>query len=302
MGEEIALNVGPSRIKMAYERLGNAQAPPVLLIQGVAAQLINWPDGFCAELVAHGLQLIRFDNRDVGLSTHFPHAPVPDLPAALGGDLSSASYTLSDMAADTVGLLDALGLDSAHIVGLSMGGYIAQTMAIEHPNRTRSLTSMMSTTGALSVGQPTPQTLTTMFSGPPANSRQEVIDMMVRAARAIKSPCFELDEAGVRDRAGRAYDRANDPLGAARTALASIASGDRTEQLRSVGAPTLVIHGDHDAMCDVSGGRATAAAVPGAELMIIQGLGHHLPCELWPEIASRIATFVQHVEAITVKD
>jgi len=121
VGEKLALNVGPSKIKMAYERLGNAQAPPVVLIQGVAAQLINWPDGFCAELVAHGLQLIRFDNRDVGLSSHFPNAPIPDLPAALGGDLSSASYTLSDMAADTVGLLDALGLGSAHIVGLSMG-------------------------------------------------------------------------------------------------------------------------------------------------------------------------------------
>ena len=302
MGEKLALNVGPSRITMAYERLGSAQAPPVVLIQGVAAQLINWPEGFCAELIAHGLQLIRFDNRDVGLSSHFPNAPVPDLPAALGGDLSSASYTLSDMAADTVGLLDALGLGSAHIVGLSMGGYIAQTMAIEYPNRIRSMTSMMSTTGASSVGQPTPQTLAAVFSGPPAKSRHEVIDMMVRAARAVGSPGFTLDEAGVRDRAGRAYDRANDPLGVARTALASIASGDRTERLQAVSVPTLVIHGDHDAMCDVSGGRATAAAISGAELVIFQGLGHDLPCELWPEIASRIATLVQRVEALTAKN
>jgi pimeloyl-ACP methyl ester carboxylesterase len=302
VGEEIALNVGPSRIKMAYERLGNAQAPPVVLIQGVAAQLINWPEGFCAELVAHGLQLIRFDNRDVGLSSHFPNAPIPDLPAALGGDLSSASYTLSDMAADTVGLLDALGLDSAHIVGLSMGGSIAQTMAIEHPHRIRSLTSMMSTTGALSVGQPTPQTLTAVFSGPPATTRQEIVDRKVRAVRAVRSPGFELDEAGVRDRAGRAYDRADDPLGVARTALASIASGDRTPRLHLVGAPTLVIHGDSDAMCDVSGGRATAAAIPGAELVIIHGLGHDLPRELWPEIASRIATLVQRVEALTARN
>jgi pimeloyl-ACP methyl ester carboxylesterase len=287
---------------MAYERLGNAQAPPVVLIQGVAAQLINWPDGFCAELVAHGLQLIRFDNRDVGLSSHFPNAPIPDLPAALSGDLSSASYTLSDMAADTVGLLDALGLGSAHIVGLSMGGYIAQTMAIEYPNRIRSMTSMMSTTGDPSVGQPTPQTLAALFSGPPAKSRQEVIDMKVRAVRAVRSPGFQLDEAGVRDRAGRAYDRADDPLGVARTALASIASGDRTERLQSVGAPTLVIHGDQDSMCDVSGGRATAAAIPGAELVIIQGLGHDLPRELWPKIASRIATHVQRIEALTAKN
>ncbi|MGH3941171.1 MAG: alpha/beta fold hydrolase [Pseudonocardiaceae bacterium] len=154
MSEEKALNVGPSGIEMAYERIGDPQAPPVLLMQGIAAQMINWPEGFCAELVAHGLQVIRFDNRDVGLSSHFPDAPMPDLPAAPAGDMSSASYTLSDMAADTVGLLDALELDSAHLVGLSMGGYIAQTIAIEHPGRVRSLTSMSSTTGDLSVGQP----------------------------------------------------------------------------------------------------------------------------------------------------
>lgn len=302
MGEEKALKVGPSGIEMAYERLGDTHAPPVLLIQGVAAQMINWPDGFCAELVAHGVQVIRFDNRDVGLSSHFPEAPTPDLPAALAGDMSSASYTLSDMAADTVGLLDALGLDSAHIVGVSMGGYIAQTIAIEHPDRVRSLTSMMSTTGDLSVGQPPPATLAAVFSGPPAESRQEVIDKMVRAARVVGSPGFEVDEAGVRDRAGRAYDRGYDPLGVARTAVASVASGDRTERLRSVDVPTLVIHGADDAMCDVSGGMATAAAIPGAELVIIEGMGHDLPRALWPEIASRIAALVQRVEAVTVKD
>lgn len=302
MGEEKALKVGPSGIEMAYERLGDTHAPPVLLIQGVAAQMINWPDGFCAELVAHGVQVIRFDNRDVGLSSHFPEAPTPDLPAALAGDMSSASYTLSDMAADTVGLLDALGLDSAHIVGVSMGGYIAQTIAIEHPDRVRSLTSMMSTTGDLSVGQPPPATLAAVFSGPPAESRQEVINKMVRAARVVGSPGFEFNEAGVRDRAGRAYDRGYDPLGAARTAVASVASGDRTERLRSVDVPTLVIHGADDAMCDVSGGMATAAAIPGAELVIIEGMGHDLPRALWPEIASRIAALVQRVEAVTVKD
>lgn len=302
MGEEKALKVGPSGIEMAYERLGDTHAPPVLLIQGVAAQMINWPDGFCAELVAHGVQVIRFDNRDVGLSSHFPEAPTPDLPAALAGDMSSASYTLSDMAADTVGLLDALGLDSAHIVGVSMGGYIAQTIAIEHPDRVRSLTSMMSTTGDVSVGQPPPATLAAVFSGPPAESRQEVIDKMVRAARVVGSPGFEVDEAGVRDRAGRAYDRSYDPLGVARTAVASVASGDRTERLRSVDVPTLVIHGADDAMCDVSGGMATAAAIPGAELVIIEGMGHDLPRALWPEIASRIAALVQRVEAVTVKD
>jgi len=299
VGEEKALNVGPSGIEVAYERFGDPQAPPVLLVQGLAAQMIHWPKGFCAELVADGVQVIRFDNRDIGLSSHFSDAPTPDLRAALTGDMSSASYTLSDMAADTVGLLDALGLDSAHIVGLSMGGYIAQTIAIEHPDRVRSLTSISSTTGDLSVGQPTPETLAVLFGGPPATSRQDVIDQRVRAVRVIGSPGFEFDEAGVRDRAGRAYDRAYDPLGIARNAIACVASGDRTARLRSVDVPTLVIHGADDVMCDVSGGRATAAAIPGAELVVIDGMGHDLPRALWPEITSRIANLVHRVEAAT---
>jgi len=152
------------------------------------------------------------------------------------------------------------------------------------------------------VGRRPPHTLAALFSGPPADGRQQVIDKMVRATRVVGSPGFEFDEAGVRDRAGRGYDRAYDPLGVARTAVASVASGDRTERLRSVDVPTLVIHGADDAMCDVSGGMATAAAIPGAEFVIIEGLGHDLPRALWPEIASRIATLVQRVEADTVND
>jgi pimeloyl-ACP methyl ester carboxylesterase len=302
MGEMKALNVGPSGIEVAYERFGDPQAPPVLLVQGLAAQMINWHEDFCAELVARGMQVIRFDNRDVGCSSHFPDAPPPDLPAVLAGDLSSASYNLSDMAADAVGLLDALGLDSAHIVGLSMGGAIAQTIAIEHPGRIRSLTSMLSTTGDMSVGQPKPETLSALFSGPPAEGRQEIIDRRVEAARVVGSPGFEFDEAAARDRAGLVYDRGYDPVGIARTAVASVASGDRTALLRTLDVPALVIHGADDPMCDVSGGRATAAAIPGAELVIINGLGHDLPRALWPEITSRIATLVQRVESVTVDD
>jgi len=206
------------------------------------------------------------------------------------------------MAADAIGLLDALGLDSAHIVGLSMGGAIAQTIAIEHPGRIRSLTSMLSTTGDMFVGQPKPETLSALFSGPPAEGRQEIIGRRVEAARVVGSPGFEFDEAGVRDRAGLAYDRGYDAVGVARTAVASVASGDRTALLRDLDLPALVIHGADDPMCDVSGGRATAAAIPGAELVIIDGLGHDLPRALWPEIASRIATLVQRVESVTVND
>ncbi len=298
MSSEKIVDIGRAGIKLAYERFGDTQAPPVLLVMGIAAQMIHWHEDLCAALVARGLQVIRFDNRDSGLSTHLTDAPTPDLQAALAGDLSSASYTLSDMAADAVGLLDALGLDSVHIVGASMGGAIAQTIAIEHPGRVRSLTSIMSTTGDPSVGQARPETLRELFAGPPATTREDVMDRAVKNFRIVGSPGFALDEAAVRERAGRAFDRGHDPLGIARQAIASVASGDRTVRLRSLAVPTLVLHGADDVMCDVSGGRATAAAIPNADLVILGGMGHNLPRELWPEITSRIASLVQRGEAI----
>src|SRR5580700_7896604 len=295
--EEKATKVGPAAIDIAYQRLGNPDVPVVLLIMGVAAQSIHWPDAFCHALVDRGLQIIRFDNRDIGLSTHLTDAPPPNLPAALAGDLSSVSYTLSDMAADAVGLLDALGFKKAHVVGASMGGAIAQTMAIEHPDRVRSLTSMMSTTGNMRVGQPSPEALRTVFSGAPPTTRDQVIQQMVRAFRAVGSPGYPADEKEVAARAGRAYDRSYDPVGVARQAIASVASGDRTELLRHLEVPTLVIHGLADRMCDVSGGRATAEAIPGAELVLIEGMGHNLPSSLRPQLAAGIAEFVWRTEA-----
>ncbi|MFJ3923193.1 alpha/beta fold hydrolase [Streptomyces sp. NPDC090022] len=301
MAEEKAVNVGPAGIEMAYERLGDPAAPPVLLVMGIGAQLNGWPDGFCAELVARGVQPVRFDNRDCGLSSHFRHAPEPDLRAALLGDTSSASYTLSDMAADTVGLMDALGLDSAHLVGASLGGAIAQTAAIEHPGRVRSLTSVMSSTGDPAVGRATPQALGA-FAGPPPMNRQEAIAQVVRISRAFASPGHPFEEAEVADRAARSHDRAYDPRGVTRQAVASLASGDRTAGLRALGVPTLVIHGADDPMVDVSGGRATAAAVPGAELAVIPGMGHDLPRALWPELAALITGLVHRVEAARPSD
>ncbi|HUD67241.1 MAG TPA: alpha/beta hydrolase [Candidatus Sulfotelmatobacter sp.] len=293
--DEKATKVGPAGIDIAYQRLGNPDVPVVLLIMGIGAQSIHWPDAFCHALVDGGLQVIRFDNRDVGLSTHLTDSPPADLPAALR-DLSSVSYTLSDMAADAVGLLDALGLEKAHVVGASMGGAIAQTMAIEHADRVGSLTSMMSTTGNLSVGQPSPEVLRDVFGGPPAVTRNEVIQKMLQAFRAVASPRYPNDENEVVARAGRAYDRSYDPIGVARQRLAWGACGDRTERLRHLDLPTLVIHGVADRMCDVSGGRATAEAIPRAELVLIEGMGHNLALGLRSQLAARIAEFVWRVE------
>jgi pimeloyl-ACP methyl ester carboxylesterase len=293
---EIASGVGPSRLDVAYERLGDPKAPLVVLIMGLGAQLIAWPDGWCDELVRHGLSLVRFDNRDVGQTTRATE--MPDFAAAMAGDTSSAPYTVSDMAADTVGLLDVLGATSAHFVGASMGGGIAQTIAIEQPARVRSLTSIMFTTGNPAVGRPDPGTMAQLFGGAPPITREQVIERSLRAARLVGSPGFPIDEDAVVDRAARAFDRGLDPNTMVRQGVAILASGDRTERLRSITVPTLVIHGDSDKLVDVSGGRATAAAIPGAELVVIPGMGHDLPRALWPDLATRIAANVARGEAM----
>jgi pimeloyl-ACP methyl ester carboxylesterase len=297
MTVEISRGVGPARIDMAYERFGEPELPPALLVMGLGTQMLGWPDGFCAALAARGMHVIRFDNRDIGLSSHLTGVPAPDVGAALHGDSSSASYRLSDMAADTIGLLDALGLDSAHLVGASMGGMIAQTVAIEYAHRVRSLTSIMSSTGDPSVGQATQRALAALLS-PPAATRAEAIDRTVSIVRVIGSPGFELDEDDLRRRTGLAYDRADDPVGVARQLVAIAASGDRTAALRSVSVPTLVLHGADDPLVDVSGGRATAGAIPGAELVVLNGMGHHMPQELWAEITRHIGELVQRAEAL----
>jgi len=298
MPELTARNVGPSGIEIAYECLGDPGAPPVLLIMGAGAQMINWPEEFCGALVDRGLHVIRFDTRDAGRSTHFPDAPVPDFAAALAGDLFTASYTLSDLAADAVGLLDALGMTGAHLVGSSMGGMIAQMIAIEYPERTRSLTSMMSTTGERGVGEADFSLFAEL--GAPPQDREAFIEWQVRALRlaASPSPGFAFDAVAAAERAGRVFDRGYDALGIQRQGLAVVATGDRTERLRSVRVPALVVHGAADLVCDVSGGRATAAAVPGADLLILEGMGHSLPRELWPELADRIGEFIHHAETV----
>jgi pimeloyl-ACP methyl ester carboxylesterase len=283
-------------IEIAFERFGDPADPPVLLVMGLATQMLGWPEGFCTALAGRGHHVVRFDNRDIGLSTHLDDAPAPDVMAAFAGDTSSASYTLSDMARDTVGLLDAFGLRSAHLVGASMGGMIAQTVAIEHPERVRTLTSIMSTTGDPRVGGAT-EAATAVLLAPPARSREEAVERTVRTYRVIGSPAYELDEAGLRERAGLSYDRAYDPMGVGRQLLAVLASGDRTARLGEIRVPTLVIHGAEDPLVQVSGGRATAAAIPNAELVVLDGMGHDLPQALWPELTKRIAAVVRRAEA-----
>lgn len=294
--EQEVFNVGPSKIKMVYQPFGDSALPPVFLIMGGGAQMINWPEGFCMELASRGLHPIRFDNRDTGFSTHFTNAPVPDFSAVQSGDFSTVAYTLSDMAADTVGLMDALGYDSVHLVGASMGGMIAQTVAIEYPERVRSLTSMMSTTGDNSVGQPDWAALANL-GAPQIDDRQGYIEWQIRSLKAIGSPKYPLDEVYAAEIAGRAWDRDHDPLSMLRQAVAVLKSGDRTERLRSLQVPALIIHGESDKMVDVSGGRATAAAIPNAELVIFEGMGHGLPKQLWAEFANRIADLIHRVES-----
>lgn len=276
-------------IVIYYETMGDPDDPALLLVMGLGCQLVAWDDALCHQLVEHGFYVVRYDNRDVGLSTKMETAPVPDLLALASGDASSASYTVEDMADDAAGLLDALDIERAHVVGVSMGGMIAQALAIRHAGRVASLCSIMSTTGAKDVGQPSAEAVTALLQ-PPGETRQEAIEANVALNRVIGSPGFAFDEAAVRDRAARAYDRDHSPAGVTRQAAAILASPDRTERLHAVGVPTVVIHGEADLLVHPSGGDATARAVPGARLISVPGMGHDLPVEVWPLVLEAVLT------------
>ena len=274
-------------IDIAYETFGDPSRPALLLVMGLATQMIAWHDDFCGELAGHGFHVIRFDNRDVGRSTAMRDLPVPTLRQLALRSKKAAGYTLSDMAGDAVGLLDHLGIERAHVVGASMGGMIAQTIAIEHPERVLSLCSIMSNTGARWSGQPKLATYRVLLGTPPKD-RDKFIDHVLKIYRVIGSPDFDRDEDDLRDLAGRSYDRGRNPAGSGRQLAAIIASGDRTERLRSVSAPTVVVHGTKDRLVSPSGGRATAKAIPGARLVRIEGMGHDLPRGAWPQIIGAI--------------
>jgi pimeloyl-ACP methyl ester carboxylesterase len=279
--------VNAGDIEIAFERFGDPAKPTILLIMGLGVQMVGWDEGFCTLLADRGFQVVRYDNRDVGRSTWFDDAQPPDMLAAMAGDFSSASYRLSDMAADAVGLLDALEVDAAHVVGVSMGGMIAQTLAIEHPDRVLSMTSIMSTTGDQSVGQPTPEAMQALMA-PPAPNPEAMADGSVAIYSVIGSPGYPMDEERVRALAAASWERGYNPLGVARQLVGVLASGDRTEALGDVDVPTQVIHGADDPLINRSGGEATAAAIPGAKLEVIDGMGHDLPKDLWPRFADLI--------------
>lgn len=286
-------------IEIAYETFGAPSGRPLLLIMGLGAQMIAWHPELCAALAAEDFFVVRFDNRDVGLSTHLHNAPPPDLDAAMNGDFSSASYRLEDMADDAVGLLDTLGLDRAHVVGASLGGMVAQTMAIRHPDRVRSLTSIMSTPwfGIGSLTSEVESALLTL-STPPPRTRAEVVEQAVAIRKIIGSPGYPMDEARVREVAGQSYDRSFDPTGVIRQRLAVYASGDRTAALTQVTAPALVVHGEADPLIQLSAGRATAAALPDAELLVLPGMGHDLPRGIWPTLVAAISRLADRANAL----
>ena len=276
------------QIEIAYETSGVGDDPTLVLISGLGSQLLSWDVDFCRELAGRGFRVVRFDNRDAGLSTHLRQAGIPDLsPLFRRQPITEAPYLLADMAHDVADLLDALDVERAHIVGASMGGMIAQEVAAHHPDRTRSLTSIMSTPSP-AIGAPTREAAAALFA-PPVATVEEACTSALAAAEVIGSPGYPLDEARLVATTSEAFRRAYDPGGVDRQLAAIHASGDRTERLRGIAAPTLVLHGEADPLVQLPGGQATAAAIPQARLVTFPGMGHDLPRQLWPRIVDEIA-------------
>jgi pimeloyl-ACP methyl ester carboxylesterase len=264
--------VSANGVELCYETFGDPQQPALLLVMGLGFQLVHWPDEFCRQLADRGFCVVRFDNRDAGRSTHLP----------------GADYTLLDMAADVIGLIDALGIERAHVVGASMGGMIAQVMAALHPSRVLSLASLMSTTGRRGKGRTSPRLIRHLFSRG-ARTEQQAIERRVRLFETIGSSGFEQDVNEIRRATALSLLRDPDHRGGRRRQYKAVrAAGDRTGQLAQITAPTVVIHGTADRMCHYSGGEATAAAISGAQLLLIPGMGHDFPPGAWPMIIDAI--------------
>jgi pimeloyl-ACP methyl ester carboxylesterase len=274
-------------IELCYEELGDPGGEPVVLIMGLATQMIHWDEDFCAMLGERGYRAIRFDNRDIGRSTKIDSSPPPGVAKMMLG-VGRSAYLLRDMADDTVGLLDHLGIDRAHVVGASMGGMIAQQVAIDHADRVLSLCSIMSTTGNRRLRFPRWRAFGALMAKPPSG-RDGYVEQAVKTFRVIGSPGYPMDEPRFRELVGRAYDRCFHPPGVARQLHAINCSGDRTRALRKLDVPALVIHGTDDPLVRPVAGRATARAIPGAKLQMVEGMGHDLPRQLHAELADAIA-------------
>ena len=285
-------------IELCYQTFGDPSGRPLLLVMGLGAPMTWWPLGLCRLLVDAGFHVVRFDNRDVGRSTKLEEHRVTqrDLVRAFVRQRVRVPYSVRDMAADAVGLLDHLGLPAAHVAGVSMGGMIAQSMAVDHPDRVLSLTSIMSTTGARRSGYQDPLLLPHLLKRQ-SRSREEYVEGAVAFDRLIGSPAFRRSEDEVRRRAGETYDRGICLTGTMRQMLAVVTQRDRTAALRQLQVPVTVLHGTSDRMVHVSGGRATADAVPDAELVLVDGMGHDLPEALWPELASAISRSAERAGA-----
>jgi len=285
-------------IEIAFDAFGDPGDRPLLLVMGLGTPMLAWRPEMCALLASRGFYVIRFDNRDVGRSTHLRDAPQPDVMAALTrGDVSSASYRLDDMAEDGFGLLDALDLAAAHVLGISMGGMIAQTMAARRPERVLSLTSVASTPSpALSSPTPAAAAAAAALMRPPASGREAQIAQMIEVSRVIGSPGFPPDDEWRAELAAMVWDLGLDPAGVMRQMMAIYASGDRTEAVRGIRVPALVIHGDSDPLINAAAGRRTAQLIGGAELLIIPGMGHDLPRQVWPTIADALGKVAGRAE------
>lgn len=280
-------------ITMEYESFGSPSDPTILLIMGLGMQLIAWPEQFCRELAASGYRVIRFDNRDTGFSSKFDGLKTPSIASLIFRSVfrlpMSVPYTLSDMADDAIGLLDALDIESAHIVGASMGGMIAQNLSASYAQRVRSLTSIMSTSGHRSLPGADRLVSRHMFlSRPAGEDRESVINHRMRTLELISGPAYPVDEETRREMAAMSYDRCYFPSGFVRHVAAIIQDGDRRSRLAKITAPTLVIHGRNDPLVPLAGGKDTARHIPGARLVVIDGMGHTFPMPLWPEITELI--------------
>ncbi len=275
-------------ITLCYETFGDPADPAMLLVMGLGTQMLAWQEGFCEQLAGRGFFVIRYDNRDIGRSSRVP-APPPTIRQLVLRDRAAAAYTLEDMADDGMGLLDALGIEHAHVCGASMGGMIAQAMAIRHPFRVLSLVSIMSTTGRRNVGRPALAMYPVLLQRAPGGGADAFAEHIVAVQKRIGSPGFPPEDDEIRARAKRAYARGVDAAGPGRQLAAIIAAADRTTDLGRVTAPTLVIHGCEDRLVAPSGGRATADAIAGSRLLLLDGMGHDLPRPLWPQIIEAMA-------------